>query len=92
MAACGRDGCAKPGIWYPVLVLRAHGGEAGVVLALKVCERHRKALGVEDFVTEQGWREICAGAARIGRPEPDRALTTLEWTLDPGFAFPAPPS
>lgn len=80
---CGRAGCERIALWRPVLLLRPPrplvNGTASAELPLKVCDTCRMTTGVEDYVTDEGWQQICEGFHSVGRPPPERSRTTIEW-------------
>lgn len=81
---CAKVDCGKPGMWHPVLLLRVHMGHqpAPALMNIVVCDHHKKVCTTDDFLTDQGWKQICAGFKQIGRQEPTRELTELAWEAD----------
>lgn len=79
---CARADCGKPATKRPVLSFAAkvlpHGPRARGELGIGLCDQHAVADPAE-FVTDEGWAQICAGMAAMGRAEPDRDTLRIEF-------------
>lgn len=77
--------CPNEGRWMPELRVRAPREVPGshvfapALLALAICDEHKKAAKPEEFIGDAGWKQIEQGFRTIGKAIPDRARTTLYW-------------
>jgi hypothetical protein len=81
---CTREGCDRPAVWEPCLVIYAIGHPdappaRGRCIGLGVCDEHRKTLTVDDLVTPAGWSMISDKFAEVGVAEPDRGKVEVEF-------------
>lgn len=83
LVAPGQE-CAKPGVWLPVLVMRApyayrNSTPARGIFDLKVCDEHKAEAKLEWFLDSPGWAKIQASFEAMGKAAPDTERTTLDW-------------
>ncbi len=92
MEVCAREGCQSDGMWNPKILVSPDGIHyaQGSFMRLPVCDTHREALTVDDFIGspqvsgETGWELICR-LFRVMKVEgqsvriPQREYTKLEW-------------
>lgn len=78
---CCRLGCEHPATWQPILILCHPNGEdtCPAILWLGVCAICRPSLGVEDFISDEGWARIVEGMVAAGAAAPSRERTRLDW-------------
>lgn len=74
--------CPGEGIAQPVLLIYApkkYGNCSPIkaALGLAVCQKHERSARVEDFVSDDGWKQIENEFAAVGRVLPDRSRTQL---------------
>ncbi len=67
---CEARACDRPALWFPVLGLKAsRNGAIGLIqqiVAVAICERHKRLLGRDDLVAEKDWRAIWEAAEALG--------------------------
>ena len=76
MYYCSHEDCDEEAILLPQLLYWVHPQyePAEGTLGLPLCKEH--AVGdAEDYITDEGWRSLCAGTIFIGRQPPNRSLT-----------------
>lgn len=50
-------------------------GEASI----RLCDACRKKTKVEDLLTDEGFKQVCAAFKQIGSAMPDRSRTQIDW-------------
>lgn len=83
---CDKLNCTNGGIYKPVLLFYApkeynFPEPIKCILGLKICLEHKKSGTVDDFLSNEGWIQLCERIAGIGKVIPDRKLTKLTWEL-----------
>jgi hypothetical protein len=81
---CTRDKCEKHAVWKPLLGMRTsvRGTEViGRFRDLSLCEQHKDAALLADFLSASSWDKIVRYMREAGKPEPKRHLTTLRWEM-----------
>lgn len=70
---------------FPVLLIWAKGipKSAGkpieMVIGIPVCGRCQRTARAKDYMTDEGWSDLCARLKIIGKAEPDRDTMGLRW-------------
>jgi len=82
MGKCDRHGCLEAGIWQPIIEVWAIGAEpssdpARIALYLRVCQAHREALVLDDYLGAMGFSALSAALAAMGAARPDRATARM---------------
>lgn len=80
---CNRNGCGEPSKWQIALVFFAAGhtqAHQGLVaeMGLALCDVHGKAATAADFLTDEGFAQVCHAMRMIGKAAPERALTKVK--------------
>ncbi len=79
---CSRLGCANPGRWRPVLLLRANlknRPAPGALKGLLICDSCKSLVKASDLIIDKAWDEITFAFKQLGRAVPLRVLTRLAW-------------
>src|SRR6266704_4602775 len=67
---CEVRGCHQVALWFPVLGLKAsRNGAAGLIqqiVAVALCDPHKRSLGRDDLVADKDWRAIWEAAEGLG--------------------------
>lgn len=84
---CARVGCASDGTHLPVIEMRwkPYGSSHDATWGLLVCADCTKHVTLDDLVDADAWAQLVAMLRALGKPEPQRELTTLAWR-PPGSA------
>lgn len=91
---CGKKGCASLARWQVVLEFRsplAPQYPATAFIDLALCDGHKESSTAEDFITDEGWGQICAGLAAAKKAQPRRDLTTVKFRPLSLFVDPTDP-
>ena len=78
---CQHQGCSEIAVFYPILKVtpdKLHYANAEL-RQLGTCEAHTKVIELNNIINDEGWNRIVSGFLAIGRAEPVRAYTLLEW-------------
>lgn len=78
---CDQKGCEARSTVRPILLFFApwpNDCPAKGVLGREYCADHGRALCVDQFITDEGWLQLCAGFDRVGKVRPERARVALE--------------
>jgi hypothetical protein len=78
--------CATPGIWQPVLNLRARADGPVTLLrftSIRVCDDHKATSTVDSFLSDEGFHKLAHHMRDAGKTVPRQRLTTLSWELNP---------
>ncbi len=85
---CSLIGCEDEAKHHPVLLLFHYSKNgrsityskkpAEAVLDLGLCDSHAKRATADQFISAEGWEQVCAGFAKIGKAMPTRHLTKLK--------------
>lgn len=84
MKNCDKRGCLRPAAWSPCLLLYVptsyHCPEPiHAALNLGICDECSGESKAEDFISEEGWEQICDSLKAAGKVRPDRKLTKIAW-------------
>lgn len=84
MIKCDRQDCQNEGAYHPVLLLYAPrkyniNDPIKSILSINVCEEHVKEDKLENFLSNEGWIQLCEAIASIGKVLPERSRTQLSW-------------
>lgn len=69
----------QPVIVYPVSLGSVTAQEVRAKLNVGLCDHCRGRLGIEAFLTEDGWKKIKIGIMKAGKTPPLRSKVRLEW-------------
>lgn len=79
---CVHPDCDEVASWQPVLILVTKGLESQrseAELGLSYCDNHHVEVALGNLISDDGWSQICSGLVKVGRREPTRSLTVLNW-------------
>lgn len=81
---CAKKGCTKEAKWHPVLLFYAPKElhcpvPLQSVLSIGICQECQSTAKTTDFLSEDGWLQICASVAALGKVKPKQSLTRLAW-------------
>ncbi len=79
---CSHDDCKEPARWRPALELRARKGSEPRLARftqLAYCDQHRASLGIETFLSDEGFVKLVKHVREAGLAAPSKQHTTLTW-------------
>jgi len=78
---CQMNQCEREGEWMPILEFRAGENKppAPCALGLPICTFHKERSTVEDFLSDEGFKQVCDTMRAHGYEQPVRSLTSLRW-------------
>lgn len=80
MAQCNCTGCNNEAHWQPLLKVSPDGKNyAEAQFPINFCDSCKAMTLLGNLVDDTGWKVIAGGFLAIGRAEPRRELTKLEW-------------
>lgn len=83
---CYLDPCTNPGIWQPILELKARSNGKITTLRFKtirVCDKHKAISTMDSFLSSEGYDKLARHLRDAGKSVPQHRLTTLSWEKDP---------
>jgi hypothetical protein len=88
---CAKLGCTNPAAWHPCLLIyppARYNSPVPIqsILSIGICTSCKDASKLEDFLGDEGWRQITDQLAKMGLVAPDRKLTKLAWRKAGEFA------
>ena len=81
---CTRPNCPGRLVWRPLLEMRTSVKASpvmGTFTELGLCEQHKDAARLSDFLSESSWDKIVRYMREAGKPAPKRNLTTLRFVV-----------
>ena len=81
---CTRANCPGRLVWRPLLEMRTSIKATpvkGTFVNLGLCEQHKDAARLKDFLSESSWDKIVRFMREAGKPAPKRNLTTLRFVV-----------
>jgi hypothetical protein len=79
---CVHDKCPGEAVWQPILSLQVSVKSPTINARfgqLSLCEMHKDAAKLTDYITPSSWDRITRYMAECGKPVPKRNLTTLRF-------------
>lgn len=83
---CYLDPCTNPGIWQPILNLKARSNGKITTLRFKTiraCDEHKAVSTVDSFLSSEGYDKLARHLRDAGKSVPQHRLTTLSWEKNP---------
>ena len=83
---CYLDPCTNPGIWQPILNLKARSNGKITTLRFKTiraCDEHKAVSTVDSFLSSEGYDKLARHLRDAGKSVPQHRLTSLSWERDP---------
>jgi len=87
---CDKTGCSNDAKYHPSLLLFAPykyncNDPIRTILSLEICEDHKISASLDDFLSNEGWIQLCEMISKAGRVIPERKRTKLTWELIGSF-------
>lgn len=78
---CKVTGCTRTATWFPILAVtpdQVHYAKAEM-RELGVCDECKAETTLDGLVDDKGWKQIAGAFLSVGKSEPRREWTKLEW-------------